>query len=124
MAEDSLWSDKAAKGAVKKANECLRDVAGGRVTVESAFEYRDDGGIRIALPQVPVKMGLKKAANMLIAQAEAEEAEHEFTKPYDCRPMDGAFAFNKVLKDVYGMTAIGKEIMGFFGGQLPELRTV
>ena len=61
---------------------------------------------------------------MLLAQAEAEEAMHEYTKPFDCRPMDGAFAFNKVLKDVYGMTALGKEIRSFFGNQLPELRTV
>ena len=124
MSQDSMWSDKAAKKDVKKATDFLREVAGGRITIESAFEYREDGGIRIALPQVPAKMGLKKAANMLIAQAEAEEAMHEFSKPFDCRPMDGAFAFTKVLKDVFGMTAIGKEIRSFFGGQLPELRTV
>jgi len=124
MTQDSMWSDKTAKKDVKKATEFLREVAGGRITVESAFEYREDGGIRIALPQVPAKMGLKKAANMLLAQAEAEEAMHEFTKEFDCRPMDGAFAFNKVLKDVFGMTAIGKELRSFFGGQLPELRTV
>jgi hypothetical protein len=124
MSEESMWSDKAARKDVKKANDFLKDVAGGRITVESAFEYREDGGIRIALPQVPSKLGLKKAANMLLAQAEAEEAMHEYTKPFDCRPMDGAFAFNKVLKDVYGMTALGKEIRSFFGSQLPELRTV
>ena len=124
MSEESMWSDKTARKDVKKANDFLKDVAGGRITVESAFEYREDGGIRIALPQVPSKLGLKKAANMLLAQAEAEEAMHEYTKPFDCRPMDGAFAFNKVLKDVYGMTALGKEIRSFFGNQLPELRTV
>jgi hypothetical protein len=119
-----MWSDKAARKDVKKATDFLKDVAGGRITVESAFEYREDGGIRIALPQVPSKLGLKKAANMLLAQAEAEEAMHEFTKPFDCRPMDGAYAFNKVLKDVFGMTAIGKEIRSMFGAQPPELRTV
>jgi hypothetical protein len=119
-----MWSDKAQKKDVKKANDFLKDVAGGRVTVESAFEYREDGGIRIALPQVPVKISLKKAANMLLAQAESEEAMHEFTKPFDCRPMDGAYAFQKVLKDVYGMTAIGKEMRSMFGAQPPELRTV
>lgn len=124
MSEESMWSDKAARKDVKKANDFLKDVAGGRITVESAFEYREDGGIRIALPQIPSKLGLKKAANMLLAQAEAEEAMHEYTKPFDCRPMDGAFAFNKVLKDIYGMTALGKEIRSFFGNQLPELRTV
>lgn len=122
--EDNMWEDKTARKTMKKANDFLREVAGGRITIESAFEYREDGGIRIALPKVPAKMSLKKAANMLLAQAEAEEAMHEFTKEFDCRPMDGAFAFNKVLKDVYGMTAIGKEIRSFFGGQLPELRTV
>lgn len=119
-----MWSDKASKDAVKKTNEFLRDVAGGRITVESAFEYREDGGIRIALPKVPKKMDLKRAANMLLAQAESEEAMHEYTKDFDCRPMDGALAFNKVIKDSYGMSAIGKEIRSFFGGQLPELRTV
>jgi ATPase family associated with various cellular activities (AAA) len=124
MTDDNMWSDKANKSAVKKANEFLRDVAGGRITIESAFEYREDGGIRIALPQVPNKMGLKKAANMLLAQAEAEEAMHEFTKDFECRPLDGAFAFNKVLKEVYGMTAIGKEMRSFFGSQPPEIRTV
>lgn len=124
MSQDTMWSDKAAKKDIKKASDFLRDVAGGRITVESAFEYREDGGIRIALPQVPSKLGLKKAANMLLAQAEAEEAMHEFTKPFDCRPMDGAFAFNKVLKDVFGMTAIGKEMRSFFGSQPPELKTV
>jgi hypothetical protein len=124
MSEDNMWKDKATQSAVRQANKLLRDVAGGRITVESAFEYREDGGIRIALPQVPTKMGLKKAANMLLAQAEAEEAMHEYTKPFDCRPLDGAYAFNKVLKDIYGMTAIGKAQIGFFGGQLPELRTV
>jgi hypothetical protein len=122
--EDSMWEDKTAKSAVKKANAFLRDIAGGRITIESAFEYREDGGIRIALPQVPAKMGLKKAANMLLAQAEAEEAMHEFVKPFNCRPWDGAFAFTKVLKDTYGMTAIGVEQRSFFGTQLPELKTV
>jgi hypothetical protein len=121
---DNLWSDKTAAKAVKKANNFLSEVAGGRITVESAFEYRDDGGIRIALPQKPSKMSLKKAANMLLAQDEAEQAMHEFTKEMDCRPLDGAYAFTKVLKDVYGMTAIGKEQRSFFGGQLPELKTV
>jgi len=119
-----MWTDKTNKGVVKKANDFLRDVAGGRITIESAFEYREDDGIRIALPSKPTKMSLKKAANMLLAQAEAEEAMHEFTKEFECRPLDGAYAFNKVLKDVFGMTAIGKEIRSFFGGQLPELRTV
>jgi hypothetical protein len=69
-------------------------------------------------------MSLKKAANMLLAQAEADEAMHETTKQIDCRPLDGAFAFDAVLKDLYGMTAIGKEIRSMFGGQLPELKTL
>lgn len=121
---DNMWSDKAAKKAVSQSNSFLRKVAGGRVTVESAFEYREDGGIRIALPSKPSKMSLKTAANMLLKQAEAEEAMYEFTKDFDCRPLDGAVAFNKVLKEAFGMTAIGQEMRSFFGGQLPELRTV
>jgi len=124
MTGDNMWSDKTMRQTTKKVDNFLADLAGGRVTVESAFEYREDGGIRIALPQVPAKMGLKKAANMLLAQAEAEEATYEYTQQLQCRPLDGAFAFNKVFKELYGMTAIGKEVRGFFGSQPPELKFV
>src|SRR5215831_6988438 len=112
------------KKTAQKVDDFLADLAGGRVTVEEAFEYREDGGIRIALPQVPNKMSLKRAANMLLQQAEAEEATYEFTMQIQCRPYDGAFAFNKVIKELYGMTAIGRAIHGFFGSQPPQLKLV
>src|SRR5215510_7450968 len=118
------WSDSKHTADIKKVNEFLREVAGGRVTTESAFDYREDGSIKIALPQVPEKMGLKKAAQFLAKQAEAEEEMYEYTENFMCRPYDGAYAFNKVLKDLWGMTAIGKAIQGWGGTQLPELRTV
>lgn len=121
---ENLDFDKAAEENVKKSREFLREIAGGRVTIESPFEWRTDDGHRIALPIKPVKMDLRRAGNMLLEQADAEEAEHEFTKDFNCRPMDGAFAFSRALKDAFGMSAIGKEQRGFFGGQLPELKTV
>ena len=122
--QQDAWSDKSMKATAKRVDDFLADIAGGRVTVEEAFEYREDGGIRIALPQVPSKLGLKKAANMLLAQAEAEEAMYDYTQHIQCRPLDGAFSFNKVLKELYGMTAIGKEARSFFGTQPPELKYV
>lgn len=112
------------KKTADRVDSFLADLAGGRVTVEEAFEYREDGGIRIALPQVPSRMSLKKAANMLLAQAEAEEAMYEFDLQIQCRPSDGAYAFNKVFKELYGMTTIGKTIHSFFGTQPPQLRVV
>jgi hypothetical protein len=124
QAKNDVWSDKSMKATAKKVDDFLADIAGGRVTVEEAFEYREDGGIRIALPQVPSKLSLKKAANMLLAQAEAEEAMYEYTQQIQCRPLDGAFSFAKVLKELYGMTPIGKEARSFFGSQPPELRYV
>lgn len=108
----------------KRALDLLEDVGGGRVTAESSFEYREDGSHRIGLPQNPTKMDLDVAATMLTQQAAAERETYEYTKVFQARPMDGAFSFNQVVKDVFGMTPIGKAVHSFFGTQPPEIKTV
>lgn len=118
------WSDEAQRNDIEKVNEFLRDLAGGRVTIESAFEYRTDDGIKIALPSNPKKMKTRDAAKALIKQAEAEEEMHSYSEDFMCTPPDGAYAFNRVLKDLYGTTPIGKTLRTMFGRQLPEMKTV
>lgn len=120
----NLYSKESMEALQTKANGFLEEIGGGRVTAESAFEYREDGGHRIALPKDPTKMELATAAAYLAEQAQAEAESYEFTKKFQARPFDGAYAFDCVLKDVYGMTAIGKAIRSMFGSQPPEIKTV
>jgi transitional endoplasmic reticulum ATPase len=122
--QDSLWHDKTMKKVGKRVDAFLADIAGGLVTIESAFDYREDGGIRILLPKEPTEMSEEQAANMLLAQAAAKKEQYEFTKQIQCRPMDGAYAFTNVVKELYGMPAIGQAIHSFFGTQPPEIKTV
>ena len=118
------WSDEAQRNDIEKVNEFLRDLAGGRVTIESAFEYRSDDSIKIALPSKPKKMKTRDAAKALVKQAEAEEELHSYSEDFMCTPPDGAYAFNRVLKDLYGTTPLGKTLRTMFGRQLPEMKTV
>ena len=120
----SMWSKEAHERNNKRAADLLEEVGGGRVTAESAFEWRTDEGHRIALPSKPEQMSLETAASMLAKQAQAEKETYEFTREFQCRPMDGALAFDRTIKDVYGMTAIGKAIHSMFGTQPPEYKTV
>ena len=119
-----LWTKERMEANNRRAQDLLEEIGGGRVTAESAFEYREDKSHRIALPQVPAKMDLDVAANMLTQQAMAERETYQFTKQFQARPADGAYAFDVVIKDVYGMTAIGKAIHTFFGTKPPEFKTV
>jgi hypothetical protein len=122
--EVTPWSAEGQSEDIERVNEFLRDIADRRVTVETAFEWREDDSPKIALPSKPEKMTYAEGAQLLAKKADAEEEMYEFGENFKCRPMDGAFAFNMVLKDIYGMTAIGKAIRGWGGTQLPELRTV
>ena len=120
----NVWSDDQKTRDIEEVNAFLRDMSERRVTVEDAVEYRADGSMKIALPATPKKMTYAEGAAFLAKQAEAEEEMYEFGENFMCRPMDGAYAFSRVMKDLYGMTAIGKAIHGWGGTQLPELKTV
>lgn len=122
--EVSPWSKEGQTADIEQVNEILREVSERRRTIEEAVEYREDGSMKIALPSDPKKMTYAEGASLLAKKAEAEEEMYEFGENFMCRPMDGAYAFNAVLKELYGMSAIGKAIHGWGGTQLPELRTV
>jgi len=122
--DSSMWSEETMNEEAKKVDDFLAEIAGGRVTAETAFEYREDKSPKIALPSHPEKIPLREAGDMLYAQADAEEDTYEFTKRIKCKPLDGAYAFNTVFKELFGMTAIGKGRFSFFGSQPPQLEFV
>src|SRR3954468_636589 len=120
--QDSPWSKDAQTNDIEEVNAFLRSRSKRHVTAEDAVLYHDSE--KIALPAKPKKMTYAEGAAFLAKQAEAEEEMYEFGEEFMCRPMDGAYAFSRVMKDLYGMTAIGKAIHGWGGTQLPELKTV
>lgn len=122
--EVSPWSQEGMSNDFDEVNSRLREVARRRTAVEEAVEYRTDDSMKIALPSKPSKMTYSEGAVLLSKKAEAEEEMHEFSEEFTCRPPDGAYAFDQVLKAEYGMTAIGKAIRGWGGTQLPELKAV
>jgi len=118
------WTAEGMTNDLEQVNARLRKVAKRRTAVEEAVEYRTDDGMKIMLPSKPKKMTYAEGASLLAKKAEAEEEMHEFGENFMCRPPDGAYAFDQVLKQEFGMTAIGKAIRGWGGTQLPEMKTV
>jgi ATPase family associated with various cellular activities (AAA) len=118
-----MWSDESKKADIENVNAMLADVAKQRITIEEAFEYRTDGGIRIALPSEPSKMELEEARDAIQEEIVNRDATYRFSKFFYCRPPDGAWAFNKVLKDLW-KAPVGKPIRGFFGGTPPRMYSV
>jgi len=80
-------------------------------------------GKKIILPDQPGKMGLREAAKLLNRKAEDEETEMDVYETIEAFPLDGAVAFVKAMKELYGW-ASPIPTMTFFGPQAPKLVTV
>ncbi len=68
---------------------------------------------------IPARMTAKRAVQTLNSYIEQEEQETEFHRTFDYRPYDGAAAFERVIKNLTGMSGIGKSTFSFFGSQPP-----
>lgn len=55
---------------------------------------------------------------------EQQSTTFRFTRTYHNRPYDGAAAFERAMKRVFGTSGIGKATMSFFGSNPPEYLTV
>ena len=80
-------------------------------------------GKRITLPNDPGKMGLREAADLLNRKADDEETELQAIETIEAFPLDGAVAFTRAMKKLYGW-ASPIPTMTFFGPQPPKLLTV
>jgi len=91
------------------------------------FQKMDVGvvhqGTKIVLPVDPTKMTKRTAVSCLERQIKEEEEAIAIHEEVDTYPLDGAFAFMKVLQARYGWaTAIPKKT--FFGKQPPTMVTL
>lgn len=80
-------------------------------------------GKRITLPSDPTKMKLKDAIATLDRKMKDEEQKTVLTEVVDAYPMDGAVAFYKAMKAIYGW-ASPVPIPGFFGDKPPMMRSI
>ena len=120
--EATPWSDEARQVNIEQVNAELAEKGGGRVTIEETVDYHQSN--QILLPLDPTKMSYAEGSQYLAKLAEDMEEMYEYTENFTCRPPDGALAFNAVLKERYGISAIGKAIRGWGGTQLPTLKNV
>lgn len=80
-------------------------------------------GKAITLPGDPAKMPLREAIKVLKRKADDEEQETTLTEVIDAYPMDGAVAFHKAMKAIYGWSS-PVPIPTFFGPKPPEMRSI
>jgi hypothetical protein len=95
----------------------LGRLGGSRITEDTI----ERSGTKFVLPET---MTTQDAVVFLQQFNEQQEAYHSFSRTFRYRPIDGAAAFERALKRVFGTTGIGRRQFSFFGSTLPEFRTV
>ncbi len=118
-AEEATFTDRVSKKQTQETLAQLRELGGGKITQESGIAYHP--GKQILIPE---GMSYKTAAKLTQAQAISMEEIHNFTKTFRYRPWDGAHALQETLKEIFGLSGIGKAIHTMFGTQPPEYRNV
>jgi hypothetical protein len=83
-------------------------------------------GTKIVLPADLQGPGAyRKARDILLEMEKAEDQEFEFSRTFPYRPYDGAAAFARAMKRVFGTAGIGNTWRDMFGGKhLPQLLSV
>lgn len=80
-------------------------------------------GKQITLPDDPGKMEISRAISILKRKMEDENTIMDIAETIEAFPLDGAVAFVKAMKELYGW-ASPTPIMSFFGPIPPDLITV
>lgn len=80
-------------------------------------------GTKIILP-AQYSGQLDKAARDIIRIHEDQKETYSFGRNYNYRPYDGAAAFQRAMKRVFGQAGYGKRTVTFFGSYPPEYMTI
>lgn len=80
-------------------------------------------GERFILP-ANMKGRLSSAIRYLHEYEEQQEREFAFSRTFNFRPWDGANAFQRAMKRLFGTTGVGVKIQSFFGDIPPQYRTI
>lgn len=96
------------------------DELGGLTVQEDSLAFR---GTEIILPE-SMRGSVSDAIEYLQEWKEQQEETFEFSRTYPYRPFDGAAAFDRTMKRIFGSSGIGKATYSFFGRQAPQMRTI
>lgn len=80
-------------------------------------------GTKIVLPE-QYSGRVEAAVDFLKAYIKDQSETYSFKRKYTYRPWDGAAAFQRAMKLVFGTAGIGKKIQTFFGDIPPEFHTI
>ena len=98
--------------------ETLAELGGGKMGDDDVLTQ----GTKLILPE---NMTPKAAIKFLKGHIESQEKEHEFSRTFKFRPLDGANAVDIALRRVTGSAGLGASTYGFFGMEFPpEMRTI
>lgn len=82
-------------------------------------------GTQLVLPKnLEGDEGVDKAIKTLRDWQRQQDSTFEFSRTFDYRPHDGAAAFDRAMRRVFGTAGIGKTWYSFFGTHRPQLVTV
>lgn len=96
----------------------LASVTSGAPEPDEAVARHETPAHKISLP---FTMSVSRGAKILAQAAEAEAEIEDFSKTFNYRPWDGAYALTQVMRKYFGTSGKGKTIdMGFFGTIPPQ----
>ena len=96
------------------------DALGGQVVGEDSLVFR---GTQFVLPE-SMEGDIKGAVAYLKNWDEQQNTEFQFSRTYRNKPYDGAAAFERAMKRVFGTSGIGKATYSLFGKNPPQYVTV
>ena len=109
------------ESATRAAILAALDRLGGLSVQEDTLVFE---GSRIVLPE-SMRGSVGDAVAYLRDWQEQQEEEYTYRRTYPYRPTDGAAAFDRTMKRVFGSTGVGQATWSFFTGkQPPEFRTI
>jgi transitional endoplasmic reticulum ATPase len=96
------------------------DALGGQNVTEDSLVF---AGTQFILPE-QMAGKIDEVVDFLTDWDQQQNAEFEFVRTFNFKPADGAAAFQRAMKRVFGTTGIGKATYSFFGKQPPQYRSI
>lgn len=96
------------------------DALGGQTVGEDSLVFF---GTQFILP-ASMEGDIESARRFLRDWDEQQNTEFSFSRQYNFRPYDGAAAFDRAMKRVFGTSGIGKATQTLFGSNPPEYVTI
>lgn len=115
------------KPVVKTENQRLQEEILAKLAELGGLRVQNDAirfeGTHFILPE-NLAGRVEDAIEFLEDWRDSQEEEYEYGREYQYRPWDGASAFDRAMKKVFGTSGIGQKTRTFFGTYPPQYRTI